>query len=70
MSVQIRGLVAVDKPTFYALMGPRDVHPRSEPDRSVWVDQRTHVVLGVSTPGYLVRGSETYMVAGHLLGVN
>ncbi len=42
----------VTREEFFAYMGPRDVHPRAEPERSVWIDQRTHAILGQTTPGY------------------
>lgn len=53
----------VTKAEFYAAMGPRNVHPRSEPDRCLWIDQQTHAVLGVSTPGYRATGPQTYALA-------
>ncbi|WP_186191018.1 hypothetical protein [Burkholderia gladioli] len=46
------GMVEVSKEQFYDLMGPRDVHPRAEPDKSVWETPRREVI-GISTPGYL-----------------
>ena len=37
---------------FRAIAGPENIHPRSERDRSVWENQRTREVVGISTPGY------------------
>lgn len=39
-----------------------DVMPRSEPDRSDWVDQRSRRLVGISTPGYMCRGPEKYFI--------
>lgn len=46
------GMVEVSKEEFFAVMGPRDVHPRAKPDRSVW-ETPNRTVLGHSMPGYL-----------------
>lgn len=53
----------VTREEFFAAIGSRDIHPRSEPDRSLWTDQRTHEVVGISTPGYLARGPKGYQLA-------
>ncbi|WP_186157929.1 hypothetical protein [Burkholderia gladioli] len=45
------GMVEVSKEQFYAAMGPQDVHPRAEPDRSIWETPRRDL-LGISMPGY------------------
>lgn len=42
----------VTRQEFFAYVGPRDVHPRPMPDHSLWLDQKTHGVVGKSTPGY------------------
>lgn len=55
------GMVAVSKEEFYAFMGPRNVHPRSEPDCSVW-ETPYREVLGISKPGYKCEGEEVYML--------
>ena len=55
-------MIEVTKEEFYAFMKPRDVHPRSEPDRSVW-ETRNREVLGISKPGYKCEGEEVYMLA-------
>lgn len=46
------GMVEVSEAKFFAVMGPRDVHPRAKPDRSVW-ETPNRTVLGHSMPGYL-----------------
>lgn len=51
----------VSKEEFYAFMGQQNVHPRSEPDRSVW-ETPNRQVLGVSRPGYKCEGEEVYML--------
>ncbi len=45
------GMVEVGEEKFFAVIGPRDVHPRAEPDRSIWETPRRDV-LGHSMPGY------------------
>ena len=53
----------VTKEEFYATVGQLNVHPRSERERSVWETlDGTRRVVGVSTPGYMCEGPETYMV--------
>ena len=52
----------VTKEEFYAYMNPRNVHPRAEPDRSVW-ETPSRQVLGISKPGYKCEGEEVYMLA-------
>ena len=56
-------LVGVSKSRFFELVGPRNVHPRPEQDRSVWVDRETHAVIGISTPGYMCKGAESYAIS-------
>lgn len=43
-------------------MGPRNVTPRAEADRSVW-ETPYREVLGISRPGYKCEGEEAYMLA-------
>lgn len=57
----------VTKEAFYRIMGPLNVHPRSERDRSEWIDQRTGDVLGISKPGYTCEGPESYEIKESLL---
>lgn len=45
-------MIEVSKEQFFQAVGPRDVHPRSEPDCSVWEDQRTREVVGRTEPGW------------------
>jgi len=42
----------VTREEFLAVIGPLNVHPRAEPDRSVWEDVVTRKVVGLTTPGY------------------
>jgi hypothetical protein len=44
-------MVEVDEVKFFAVMGPRDVHPRATPECSVW-ETPNRDVLGQSEPGY------------------
>lgn len=53
---------AVSKEEFFAFMGPRNVTPRAEADRSVW-ETPYREVLGISRPGYKCEGEEAYMLA-------
>lgn len=61
MNAPSDGMVVVSKEEFFAFMGPRNVHPRSEPDRSVW-ETPYREVLGISRPGYKCEGEEVYML--------
>jgi len=46
-------VIECDKEAFYrAISGPENIHPLSERDRSVWENQRTREVVGITTPGY------------------
>lgn len=55
-------MTPVSKEEFFAFMGPRNVHPRAEPDQSVW-ETPSREVLGISRPGYKCEGEEVYMLA-------
>ncbi len=57
--------VPVTKEAFFAVIGPMDVHPRPEPDRSVWETPRRRVV-GITTPGYKCEGEKTYRLLSEL----
>jgi hypothetical protein len=46
------GMIAVTKAEFFRFVGPRNIHPQSEPTQSVWVDQISRETVGISTPGY------------------
>ena len=59
--------VEVTRDQFFAAMGLRNVHPRAERTQSTWIDQSTHAVLGVSTPGYMCDGGESYKLAPALV---
>jgi hypothetical protein len=42
---------------FTAMGGPRDIHPSTEkPDITLWKDQRTRCVVGMSRPGWRYPG--------------
>lgn len=43
--------VEVNEAEFFAVMGPRDVHPRATQDCSVW-ETPNREVIGHSEPGY------------------
>ncbi|MDN7537058.1 hypothetical protein [Burkholderia cenocepacia] len=61
------GMVEVSQAEFFAVMGPRNVHPRATPDRSVW-EMPDRSVLGHSMPGYLDSFGKPsrYFVVEHL----
>lgn len=59
--------VEVSKDTFYATMGPLNVHPRPERDASFWHLQTNFGLVGKTTPGYMCRGPESYQVRSDLL---
>ena len=50
----------VSKEEFYAIMGPRNVHPHPEKQRIVWKQCVSGQVVGIETPGYLLEGAESY----------
>lgn len=50
----------VSKAQFFAVVGPMDVHPRSERDYSEWVHQPSRNMVGKTTPGYMGTGESTY----------
>ena len=54
------------KEQFFAIMGPRDVHPWPEPDKTLW-RLRNLDVIGITTPGYLCQGEKTYSILASLL---
>ena len=46
-------MIEVSREKFFEVVGgPRDIHPRPEPEYSEWRDQKTHQVVGRSQPGY------------------
>lgn len=45
----------VTKAEFYAFVGPKDVHPTPERDRTLWKTPSGEV-LAISTPGYIDSG--------------
>lgn len=56
----------VTKDEFYSTVGQMNVHPRPERDKTFW-ETPSRVVVGITTPGYLCVGEETYTVVeeGH-----
>ena len=61
MNAPSDGMVVVSKEEFYSVMMKLDVHPRSEPDCSIW-ETRNREVIGISRPGYKCEGPEVYML--------
>jgi len=60
-------MIEVSKGVFYKVVGgPRNVHPRPEPDHCVWVDQQSHEIVGLSQPGYLAQGNPKYLLLDSL----
>lgn len=57
-------MVEVSEEEFFAFMGPRDVHPRPLPDKSIW-ETPSRQVLGYSMPGYkgATGQKKVYMIA-------
>lgn len=47
-------MIEVTKEKFFAVVGPKDVHPRALPDSSSW-ETKHQEVIGRTTPGYLCR---------------
>lgn len=46
-------MIEVTHATFYkAVGGPENIHPRAEPEHSIWMNLSTHQMVGKSTPGY------------------
>lgn len=46
-------MIEVSRDAFFRTIGPMNVHPRAERDRSDWVDQTTHRTIGRTEPGYI-----------------
>lgn len=60
----------VSKDTFFATIGPMNVHPRSGRMETIW-ETPQRVVVGRSTPGYLCEGRKAYFLLamkGHAEG--
>lgn len=45
-------MIEVTKETFFRAIGPENVHPFNERERTVWSIQDSRVLVGESTPGY------------------
>lgn len=55
-------MALVTKQKFYATVGQMNVMPRSERDRTFW-ETPARQIVGISTPGYLCEGAETYALS-------
>ena len=51
----------VSKDEFFATIGPENVHPRSLPTEVLW-ETPQRIVIGRSTPGYLLGGEKAYFL--------
>lgn len=65
-------MVEVSKDKFFHVIGPMDVHPRSERMYSSWETPRREVI-GKTTPGYMCQDDQgnrttktTFFLADHL----
>jgi hypothetical protein len=56
----LNGFVEVSKDQFFRAIGPRNIHPRNEKDRSVWEVVGSRRIVGISTPGYVGQGRKAY----------
>lgn len=45
-------MIEVSKEEFFRIIGPMNVHPRSEPECSIWENLNTRAVIGRSEPGF------------------
>jgi hypothetical protein len=54
------GFVEVTKEKFFQVIGPRNIHPRNEKERSVWEVIGSRRIVGISTPGYMEQGRKAY----------
>lgn len=52
--------VQVTKARFFAVIGPRDVHPHPERNHCEWMHQSSRNMVGKTTPGYMGTGESTY----------
>ena len=59
-------MIEVTKDEFFRLVGVGNIHPTAEKFESVWRDQRTRVIVGVTTPGYLSVGEKSFRVTEEL----
>lgn len=62
--VNIELMENVTKSEFWAfVMSTKlNIHPRAERERVLWVNQASHEVIAVETPGYTNKGEESYKV--------
>ena len=52
----------VSRDRFFAVIGPMNVHPRTERMENIW-ETPNRVVVGRSTPGYLREGEVAYFLS-------
>lgn len=45
-------MIELSKEDFFRIIGPMNVHPRSEPECSFWENLNTREVVGRSEPGF------------------
>jgi len=60
--VSMFNMQLVTKDQFFASVGQSNVHPRPQTQHTEWVNLRTRVIEGVSTPGYKCEGPESFWV--------
>jgi hypothetical protein len=48
-------MIEVTKEKFFKVIGPMSVHPRPEPECSMWESLNTREIVGKSEPGYKSR---------------
>ena len=62
--MDVTGMREVTMDEFYATVGPMNVHPRVEPEYTIW-ETPNRTVVGRSLPGYRNPGDpKLYFVAG------
>ncbi len=66
MSQFHEGFTLVTQDKFFAVIGPRNVNPRSERDQTFW-ETPDRALLGISTPGYMCEGPCTYRLVKGLV---
>jgi hypothetical protein len=55
------GFVSVSKDAFYAKVGPMNVHPRPDRDKTTW-ETPERALIGISFPGYLGNSPKAYFL--------
>ena len=57
----MNGFIVVSEEKFFSHINPLNIHPRSEPNCSIW-ETPQRKVEGLSYPGYLEDGEKYYML--------